>query len=190
MKKIFVHISFIQNFFNNTFINVVNFFHIKNNKLKRHLIVFLQTNVFLLLSILLFSLVMRPIALDIVEMQNKDDTLVVSDTPEEIAEEENPFPFEMKKPPEGVDRKLTRAEMRWIFKEEIRLNAMKRIINDGNERAHRAYSAMVRDFNVRGANFKYELRDKTCAENDVEVFREEIVENAIDEAKSYGWGQL
>lgn len=187
MKKIFARFKFPKNFFQNSLKKP--FF--KDTISKRCVINFIRTNVMFLFSVLLLSLVTRPLALDIVEKQNINAEVMTSDdTPEEIPKEENPFPFELKKPPEKADRRLTRAEMRWIFKEEIRLNAMKVVINDENARAHKAYSAMVRDFNVRGANFSYELHDKTRAEEDIEAYRDEIAKNAMDEARSYGWGQL
>ena len=156
---------------------------------KKRIINCLQKKILFIFVILLFSVLTRPVALDIAEIQGINEEIAIENDLEEVTEE-NIFPFKVTKPQDGLNRRLTRAEMRWIFKEELRLNAMKRVINDGNERAHRAYSAMAQDFNARGANFKYELRDKIKAEEDIEIYREEIVKNAMEEARAYGWGQL
>lgn len=171
-----------------SFKNNVKAYSARDFTSKKRIIDCLQKKILLILVILLFSVLTRPVALDIAEIRGIDEENVEREEPK--AYEENNFPFAVIKPPDGLERRLTRAEMRWIFKEELRLNAMKRVINDGNERAHRAYSAMVQDFNARGANFKYELRDKTKAEEDIEIYKEEIVKNAMEEAKAYGWGQL
>ncbi len=180
MKKIFDKFKFIQKFSLK-----INMPHIENTKLKKCAIRFMQNNIFLIFATLIFALVTRPFALDVAEFQGYNADVITENT-----EEEKDFPFLIIKPQEGLDRCLTRAEMRWIFKEEMRLNAMKKVIGENNERAHKAYSAMVQDFNVRGANFKYELRDKTSAKEDIEPYREEIEQNAVKEARSYGWGQL
>lgn len=185
MEKILTRLKVVFSSLNNG----VNVPSVRDFKSKKRITDCLQKKILLALVILLFSLLTRPVALDIAEMRESGKESVERNA-EKDNEEENIFPFEITKPPDGVDRRLTRAEMRWIFKEELRLNAMKRVINEGNERAHRAYSAMVQDFNIRGANFKYELHDKTRAKEDIEIYREEIVKNAMEEARAYGWGQL
>lgn len=167
----------------------------ENAKFKRCAVNFLQTNILLIFAFVLFALVTRPVALDVAEYsEQKDESVILFETFEGIEKveenDENPFPFSTIKPQEGLDRRLTRAEMRWIFMEEIRLNAIKDIIDEGNAKAHKAFSAMTQDFNVRGANFKYEWRDKNRAQEDVDAYKDEIVKNAVDEARSYGWGKL
>lgn len=194
LEKIISVKNSIQNFFNEKFNNKISFPTSKNSNCKRYVINFLQTNVMFVFALLIFAVVMRPFALDIAEMHGisrvNEDNSSEDQSFEESQVEENPFPFSVIKPQEGTQRRLTRAEMRWIFKEELRLNAMKRVIDMDNERACKAFSVMVRDFNVRGANFQYEFCDKIRAQEDVNKFKEEIEREAMDEAIEYGWGQL
>ncbi|MBR3722891.1 MAG: hypothetical protein IKN12_09020 [Selenomonadaceae bacterium] len=140
----------------------------------------IHTYCFTLGLLLFFSLLLRPISLDAVDIYyNRSMT-------EDERKLSYGLPFHIKKPPINPGRRLSRAELRWVFLTEIRLDAIKEVIHEANERAHRAYSAMAQDFNVRGANYEYEYTEYRAAKKDIEKHREIIVENAVTEAVLYG----
>lgn len=150
---------------------------------------FLVLNALALLTLMIFS---RPLALDLAEAGNIQPVLEIegdSLDEDEDAEADFGLPFSLVKPPEDPERRLTRAEMRWIFLHETRLLAMRRVLSDENERAHRAYSAMAADFNVRGANYEYEFYEKKRAESDIEPYKEQIAEKAKEDALNWGWAE-
>ncbi|MBR3621859.1 MAG: hypothetical protein IKN43_00725 [Selenomonadaceae bacterium] len=136
----------------------------------------IQVYCFALGLLMLFSLFLRPVSLEIY------DLCLRRSMTEDEKRLSYGLPFHVKKPPVNPGRRLTRAELRWIFLTEIRLDAIRDVIPEANERAHRAYSAMAQDFNVRGANYEYEYTEYLAARREIEEYRKIIAENAVNEA--------
>ena len=108
----------------------------------------------------------------------------VSDTEAELS-----MPFLAEKPPVGAGWLLKRAHLRWLCREEIRLNALRDGINFDNERAMKEYIAELRAFNAVAQNCFCEVADLKAAQADIEPFRPAIEDAAHKEALANGWGQ-
>lgn len=131
----------------------------------------------------MFSVILRPVALDAVDHWHR----------REMTEEERRLsfglPFHVTKPPVGADHILNREQLRWIFLQEIRLDAMKSCIHRENEMAWKAFRQMVVDYNSRGSSYRSEASELRAARRDIEAYRREIHEGAVAEAEAMGWNK-
>lgn len=130
-----------------------------------------------------FAIIVRPVAMDAADYWNRS----------EMTDEERlasfGLPFRVSKPPAGASHILNREQLRWIFVQEIRMDAMKECINHDNEFAVRAFMRMVDDYNTRGASYRCEASDLREARQDIEEYQEEIRESAVAEAEAMGWNK-
>ena len=99
------------------------------------------------------------------------------------------MPFMVERPPDGMGWLLTRAHLRWLVREEIRLNAMRDGLNFDNERALKEYIAMLAEFNAVARNCCCEIVDFKAAKADIEPYRGKIEELARLEAEANGWNK-
>ena len=97
------------------------------------------------------------------------------------------IPLPVEKPPKGGGWLLNRANLRWLRCEEIRLEAMRSVVNFDNERAIKEYIAETWAFNAVAKNCFCEIADLKAAWADVEPFRATIEETAHFEAQTNGW---
>ncbi|MDR1741246.1 MAG: hypothetical protein LBR38_05290 [Synergistaceae bacterium] len=91
--------------------------------------------------------------------------------------------FEYDKPPVGKDNLLTLSQIRWVLREEIRINAMRGVVTSNS--AISKFNRMVDDFNVRAGSFRYYERDMNAAKRDVELRRAEFEAAAVREAMQW-----
>ncbi|MBU5612872.1 hypothetical protein [Geomonas azotofigens] len=85
------------------------------------------------------------------------------------------------KPSIGNDNVLSVPEIRWCIREDIRIKAMRDVIdtNAGIDEFNR----IVNDYNSRCGSYRYRQGALSGAERDVEAYRNEIVSEAILEAR-------
>ena len=136
---------------------------------------------FSLLFTFVFIVVTRSAALNIA-----DDMATDGKSAEQVMAD-NDMPFMVTRPPDGGGWLLTRANLRWLVREEIRLEAMRSVVNFENDRALKEYIAMLREFNAIAENCSCEAEDWRAARADIERFRAVIEENARLEAEVNGW---
>ena len=115
-----------------------------------------------------------------------DDFASSGKTAEQISADFD-IPFAVEHPPKGSGWLLNRAHLRWLIREEIRLNAMRDSINFENERAIKEYMEQLDEFNAVAARCFCEHGDFRAATRDIEPYREKIVEAAHLEAEANGW---
>ncbi len=131
--------------------------------------------------IAVFAIIVRPVALEAVDYWNQKGM-----TGAELQDSLG-LPFHVSKPPVGVSHILNRGQLRWIFMQEIRMDAMKTRLNHDNEAAVKKFMRMVDDYNSRAASYQCEAADLQAARQDVEQYQEAIRESAIAEAEAMGW---
>lgn len=88
------------------------------------------------------------------------------------------------KPTAGTDNLLSVAEIRWCIREEIRIAAMRDIIN--NNSGIYKFNRIINDYNSRCVHYRYHQDSKTKAELEVAPYRNRIVSEAIDTAQQLG----
>ncbi|WP_291332397.1 peptidoglycan-binding domain-containing protein [Desulfovibrio sp.] len=89
--------------------------------------------------------------------------------------------LEYTKPSSGTNNVLSVTEIRWCIKHSIRIEAMRSGIssNDGIEK----FNSIVQDYNSRCGSYQYRKESRSQAEREVEVYRAQIVAEAIREAR-------
>ncbi len=130
-----------------------------------------------------FVLIVRPLSLGAVDLWNRHGMT------EQDRQESYGLPFPVSKPPSGNGHILNRDQLRWIFMQEIRMDAMKECLNHGNESAVREFMQLVDDYNMRGASYCCETADLRAAQQDIRDYREEIRQSAMAEAEALGWSR-
>ena len=93
--------------------------------------------------------------------------------------------LQYEKPPVGTNNTLNISQLRWHFRESIRLETMRDLIytNDAID----AFNRLVDDYNRRCASFRYQESDFRRAEREVEARRSEITAEAIRDARLLGY---
>lgn len=130
-----------------------------------------------------FVIIARPLALGAV------DLWTCHAMTEQDRQESYGLPFPVSKPPSGNGHILNRGQLRWIFMQEIRMDAMKECLHHGNESAVREFMQLVDDYNMRGASYRCETADLRAAQQDIRDYREEIRQSAMAEAEALGWSR-
>jgi hypothetical protein len=102
---------------------------------------------------------------------------VASITPQNVDKNSE---LQYERPPVGEARRLTVSQIRWVLREDIRIDAMRDVIS--TNKAIREFNRIVDDYNRRGANFRYYESDMRNARRDVDAARKQIVSEAIKEA--------
>lgn len=123
-----------------------------------------------------FVIMTRPATLDVA------DDYVAGEAAKESGES-----FFAVRPPEGDGWFLTRANLRWLLREEIRLSAMRPLIHQDNETALKEYIAMLDDYNRCARNSACETADMKRARAEAESRRAEIEAEAAEEVRARGW---
>lgn len=131
--------------------------------------------------IAVFAIMIRPVAWEAVDYWNERG-MTNADRRDSMG-----LPFPVSKPPVGVSHILNRDQLRWIFLQEIRMDAMRTRLNHDNEEAVKKFIRMVDDYNSRAASYQCESADLQAARQDVEQYREAIRESAVAEAEAMGW---
>ena|GEM_PF-5754854 len=93
--------------------------------------------------------------------------------------------FQYEKPPVGTNHLLSLSQLRWFFRESIRIDTMRDLVNTND--AIDDFNNLVDDFNRRCASFRYRESDYRRAEREVEARRSEITEEAIRDAELLGY---
>ncbi|WJW74700.1 peptidoglycan-binding domain-containing protein [Thiohalobacter sp. IOR34] len=88
------------------------------------------------------------------------------------------------KPSVGTNNILSVPEIRWCVRESIRIEAMRNVIN--TNKGIDAFNRIVNDYNRRCGSYRYRRGSQQRAERDVEVYRSQIVAEAIREARNLG----
>ena len=146
---------------------------LQQNIFSRRAFTFLTSTVFLFF----FVVVVRPFCLDYVDelwRESKKDPVYG-------------LPFAVEAPPAGEGWFLRRSQLRYLLIEEIRLGAMRDLINHDNDKAMREYFDMLEEFNASAQNCFCEKTDYRAAKTDVEPFRERIEAFAAMEVEASGW---
>lgn len=88
------------------------------------------------------------------------------------------------KPSVGTNNLLSVPEMQWCIRENIRIDAMRNFIdtNAGID----AFNRIVNDYNSRCGSYRYREGTKSQAERSVELYRNQIVAEAVHETKQLG----
>lgn len=130
-----------------------------------------------------FSVILRPLAFEAVDHWHRKK---MTDEDRQVS---FGLPFHVTKPPVGADHILNREQLRWIFLQEIRLDAMQSCIHKDNEMAWKGFKQMVVDYNSRGSSYRFEISELRAAQRDIEAYRQEIHEGAAAEAEAMGWNK-
>lgn len=93
--------------------------------------------------------------------------------------EQTNIQYEM--PPLGTQNILNYKEICWCVRQGIRLDTIRNYVN--TDSGANEFNRRVNEYNNRCGNFKYHIGDLERAQRDVEVYRNEIVAEAIDDAR-------
>ncbi len=96
--------------------------------------------------------------------------------------------LQVKKPSVGKEKVLSVMELRWCVQELIRIQEMKEFIN--TKEGRKKYQAMVADYNNRCGGNIYRGSDLSQAKLDVEPYRNQIISEAISQAKDWSKGNI
>jgi hypothetical protein len=88
------------------------------------------------------------------------------------------------KPSAGTSNLLSVPKIRWCIREGIRIEAMRGVI-DTNVKID-AFNRIVNDYNRRCGSYRYRRGSRSRAERDVELYRAQIVSEAIHDAINFG----
>ena len=88
-------------------------------------------------------------------------------------------------PPVGRDNILNLPQLRWYFREKIRIETMRDLPT--NNRAIGEFNAMVDNFNSRCGSFRYKQSVLAQAQKDIDAIRDQIVADAKRDAAARGW---
>ena len=135
----------------------------------------------LLAASFLFALVLRPLALDLYDLAD----VKLMETGDRSAAKG--LPFRVTPPPIGRNHILNRAELRWVFLTEKRLDMIKPHLNHNREEDVRAFSMLVQDFNRRAGKFRYEKTDYLAAKGDIKKYHLIIEDDALYELSARGF---
>jgi len=107
-----------------------------------------------------------------------------------IAHQNNAPNFELQYdiPPVDTNHTFTIDQIRWILREDIRIEAMRNIVNPRNASAVDKFNNMVNNYNARVSEFRYIVQDMEHAQREIEAIRSQIVWEAINEAR--GWNAI
>jgi len=95
------------------------------------------------------------------------------------------FEIQYDMPPTDTSYMLTIAQIRWILREDIRIEAMRDIINPRNAHAVDKFNSMVNNYNARVAEFRYAVQDMEYAQREIEAMRDQIAWEAAHEARRW-----
>jgi murein L,D-transpeptidase YcbB/YkuD len=84
-------------------------------------------------------------------------------------------------PSVGTNNVLKIAEIRWCVREDIRIKAMRDVIN--SKTGLDEFNRIIKDYNSRCVSYQYLEDSQSRAERDVEAYRSQIVSEAIREAR-------
>lgn len=96
-----------------------------------------------------------------------------------------PAQLEYVKPPVGTNHILSLSQIQWCIREEIRLDAITDIIDADSSRAISNFNSEVDDYNSRCGSYRYRSNTHSQAVKNVEIYRSEIENQAIDKARQY-----
>jgi hypothetical protein len=85
------------------------------------------------------------------------------------------------KPPVGDDNVLSVPEIRWCIRQGIIIEAKRNILNTNSQIGR--FNKVVDDYNDRCGSYRYRKGDQSQAEKDVAPYRQEIIAQAVAEAK-------
>lgn len=88
------------------------------------------------------------------------------------------------KPSVGTNNVLSVAEIRWCIREDIRIEAMRDVID--NNAGIDEFNRFVKDYNSRCSSYRYREGSQSRAERDVEAYRSQIISETIREARQLG----
>lgn len=91
--------------------------------------------------------------------------------------------FEM--PPVGKENTLNLPQLRWYFREKIRIETMRNLA--ANNKAIGEFNAMVDNYNSRCGSFRYKQSSMNQAQREVDAIRDQIVAEAKRDAGARGW---
>jgi len=95
------------------------------------------------------------------------------------------FELQCDMPPIGSEYTFTLAQIRWVLREDIRIEAMRDIVNSRNASAVDNFNSMVSNYNARVAEFRYIIQDMEYAQREIEAIRSQIVWEAVNEARRW-----
>ena len=96
-----------------------------------------------------------------------------------------PAELKIEVPPVGRDNILNLPQLRWYFREKIRIETMRDLPT--TNRAIGEFNAMVDNYNSRCGSFRYKQSSFTQAQKDIDAIRYQIVADAKRDAKARGW---
>ena len=82
------------------------------------------------------------------------------------------------RPPIGTDLVLSRPQLRYCLAEDIRLDEMRRLIDNTSNRQLNGFNSAVDDFNLRCSRFKYNKNTMETARTEVEARRLSLLSEA------------
>lgn len=88
------------------------------------------------------------------------------------------------KPSVGTNNLLSVPEIQWCIKESIRIDAMRNLID--TSAGIDAFNRIVNDYNGRCGSYRYREGTQSQAEQNVELYRSQVVAEAAREAKQLG----
>ena len=92
--------------------------------------------------------------------------------------------LEFKKPRGGKNNLLSVQEIRWCIREDIRIEAMRGIVETNKEIIE--FNKMVDDYNNRCGSYRFYPDSRKKAEQDINPIRELIIAEAISKVKQWG----
>jgi hypothetical protein len=88
---------------------------------------------------------------------------------------------EFERPPVGQDLVLSVSQIRYCVREEIRLDALRSVLDSGNNYEIDRFNALIDDYNSRCVRFRYRKGDVERVQRELEPLRSSIASAAISE---------
>lgn len=88
-------------------------------------------------------------------------------------------------PPIGNNNALNLPQLRWYFREKIRIETMRDLAS--NNKAIDEFNDMVDNFNSRCGSFRYERRLFAQAREEIDAIKDKIIDGAQKDAVIRGW---
>lgn len=102
-----------------------------------------------------------------------------------VASKAEPAELTYEVPPVGSGNILNLPQLRWHFREKIRIETMRNLPK--TNKAIGEFNAMVDNYNSRCGSFRYKQSLFTQAQKDIDAIRDQIVADAKRDAKARGW---